>query len=144
MSIEVTVTKSGLDLGDLALFVSEEMLPQIISDLADICFESMIKGAPVRSGRLLMSIVKEVNGLTATVGPTVPYAPFVSLGTAPHQILPKTASVLAFPGNTLSGTVFAKSVQHPGTKPNPYAENAAADARDQVGSVFEDAWAEKP
>ena len=142
MSIQVTVTKSGLDLSELADFISSELLPELAEQLADYCFQSMYRGAPWRSGFLAMSIIKSVEGNTAKVGPTASYAPFVSLGTAPHVIMPRAAKVLAFPGGNLGGVVFAKRVQHPGTRPNPYIENAVADTRSQILSIFEDIWAE--
>jgi hypothetical protein len=124
------------------MFLPGELLPAVVERLADICFESMYRGAPWRSGRLAMSIVKQVDGLSARVGPTVSYAKFVSEGTVPHQILPRTARALAFPGGDLGGVVFAKRVMHPGTRANPYVENAVAETRGQVFSVFQDVWAE--
>lgn len=55
---------------------------------------------------------------TVLVGSDVPYAIFVHEGTRPHVIRPRRARVLVFyVGNQ---KVVARSVNHPGTKPNRY------------------------
>ena len=62
-------------------------------------------------------------------------------GTAPHEIRPVNASCLAFeaPGG---GMVFTQLVHHPGTRPNPFMERAAEDARGKVDEVFAELWLE--
>jgi len=46
------------------------------------------------------------------------YAQYVSSGTRPHVILPKRGKALRF---VIAGrTVFARRVNHPGTRANPY------------------------
>lgn len=112
LSVTVTVNKQGIQLELIAQEIPEEILPAFIEKLADYVFSCLYRGAPWRSGKLAMSVTKTVEDSTARIGPTVSYAPFVSLGTAPHEILPKIASVLAFPGSSLGGTVFSKSVHH--------------------------------
>ena len=72
--------------------------------------------------------------------PTASYANFVSLGTRPHQIRPRNAQVLAFPGGQLGGMVFAAVVNHPGTQPNPYLQLAAQDTREQALEIFHQIW----
>lgn len=57
-----------------------------------------------------------------TVGSDVEYAPYVNDGTRPHVIRPKNAQVLRFRAG--GRTVFAKVVQHPGTRPNPFLDRA--------------------
>jgi hypothetical protein len=69
-----------------------------------------------------------------------PYAAYVIKGTAPHEIRPVNASVLAFEvGGKL---VFTPIVRHPGTKANPFLEKAAENARSKVAQVFADVWQE--
>lgn len=82
--------------------------------------------APVDTGNLENSISTDITGdgrhgsMQADIGPTVDYGDDVEYGTQPHVIRPKTpGGVLAFPGAG-GGTVFAKSVNHPGTAPQPY------------------------
>lgn len=77
------------------------------------------------------------------------YARYVELGTRPHVIRPRNASVLRFPANgtavTLSGRArtgavraggayaFAKEVHHPGTKPQPFLVPGARKAVERGG-----------
>ena len=75
-------------------------------------------------------------GMQAIVSPgMLAYAPFVSSGTRPHDIYPRNKAVLAWPaagtptratGKAKAGgaMAFAMHVHHPGTKPNPYVEEA--------------------
>lgn len=83
--------------------------------------------APVDTGRLRSSIRMQPPRLfslrpSVTVGSDVFYAPFVNDGTRPHQIRPRRAQVLRF---TVGGqVVFARVVNHPGTKPNPFLDRA--------------------
>lgn len=50
------------------------------------------------------------------------YASFVRDGTRPHEIVPVTAQALRWTDE--GGTHFAKRVQHPGTQPNDWYEQA--------------------
>lgn len=85
--------------------------------------------SPVRSGKnrasLRMEQSRESTGRYKTgysVSANMPYSAFISKPTPPHEILPKSAKVLAFQvGGT---TVFARRVMHPGTKGNNYLERA--------------------
>lgn len=65
----------------------------------------------------------KIDSFSISVGNTnlVPYAKFVYFGTRPHIIKPKKMKALA---NKKSGQIFGKSVNHPGTKANPYIEKA--------------------
>lgn len=86
--------------------------------------------APRRTGCLQDSIVKRIEAFgdeiairivsdTTPCSPTrTSYSLFVHEGTAPHDIYPQNASVLAF--EIHGQTVFAAHVHHPGTKPNRF------------------------
>lgn len=50
------------------------------------------------------------------------YGRFVRQGTRPHEIRPVRANALRWEDG--SGVHFAKKVNHPGTKPNPYHKRA--------------------
>jgi hypothetical protein len=86
-------------------------------------------------------------GVSAIVTPgALNYAEYVSTGTRPHDIYPRNKRVLAWPGagtprratgraragTPSSGMVFAMHVHHPGTRPNPYVEEAVAAATEGV------------
>jgi hypothetical protein len=47
---------------------------------------------------------------------------YVIKGTRPHQIRPRTRQVLKF--TTKRGVVFARVVNHPGSKPNDFLTKA--------------------
>ena len=82
--------------------------------------------APYKTGKLKEDIQvfdNRADSLSIGVGNTmlVSYAKFVYFGTRPHIIKPKKMKALA---NKKSGQIFGKSVNHPGTKANPYLEKA--------------------
>lgn len=88
--------------------------------------------APVKTGNLARMIEEEPitfagpfrieTGVTAKAD----YSAAVHEGTRPHVIRPKHARALAFPGAG-GRTIFAASVNHPGTRPRPFLRNAAED-----------------
>ena len=140
MSIRATISKTGVSLQVIARDMPEEIIPEFVEKIADACLNNVYRRAPWRSGFLAMSVTKKVEGNTAQVTPAAPYAPFVSLGTRPHEIRPRNAKALAFPGGQLGGVVFAAVVHHPGTQPNPYLHLAAEDTRDLVFDLFNAIW----
>ena len=84
--------------------------------------------APVDTGRLAQAIKEDPitsDGpfrVTGGVTSHAPYSAFVHQGTKPHVIRPRNASALKF---QMDGrTVFAKSVNHPGTRPRPFLTKA--------------------
>lgn len=73
--------------------------------------------APVDTGDLAASIEHEVRGRTARIGSNLDYAAAVEMGSVPHIIRVKNATVLA---NSDTGQVFGTEVHHPGSKAQPY------------------------
>lgn len=63
-----------------------------------------------------------------------PYARFVAGGTRPHVIRPRSKRALRF--NVGSQVVFARSVNHPGTQPNPWWSQAFENARRTLRSSW--------
>jgi hypothetical protein len=84
--------------------------------------------------------VKEIGDGEASIQALAPHAVYVVKGTRPHEIRPVNASVLAF--EIRGKMVFTPIVQHPGTKPNPFMQNAVEDARSKVDEVFAALWLE--
>lgn len=76
----------------------------------------------VRTGALRSSIHMrhgiDSGGQYVTVGSDLPYARGHHEGTKPHIIRPRKAQVLRFSNN--GRIVYARKVNHPGTKPNRY------------------------
>lgn len=83
-------------------------------------------GQDVGAGRLRDSFsvqrLRTGGGITARFVSSVPYADYVEKGTRPHKIEPKHAGALHWEASGES--VFARSVNHPGTKANPFVERA--------------------
>lgn len=67
----------------------------------------------------------------------VPYAGYVRDGTRAHVIVPRNASVLRFT-SAAGSPVFAHRVNHPGTKPNPFAKDAVVAQLPMVRAAFTD------
>ncbi len=87
-------------------------------------------------------------GILGVVASSSPIATFVELGTRPHTIRPKDAQALAFPlGVTpvasplgVNGAFkVARSVNHPGTKPNPVFAKTLEKNAGKIVQRFEDA-----
>jgi hypothetical protein len=71
---------------------------------------------------------------------TVPYLPYVIGGTGPHPIAARNAKALRWLWNRGHGPIaFAKSVQHPGTKPNNFPERAISPLTNLILQSFADA-----
>ena len=70
----------------------------------------------------------------AKKGLTAFYAHMVAGGTRPHVITARRARALKI------GTGFARSVQHPGTKPDPFFEDAAERAFTAAVGKFREAF----
>jgi hypothetical protein len=68
-------------------------------------------------------------------GPHAQYLPIIIHGSRPHQIRARNASVLRFfwtGGPKGAGFYFYRSVNHPGTRPNPFPKRAWDGVRGQV------------
>lgn len=91
--------------------------------------EELRRTSPVDTG--LMRSRTEVretvgaNSVTVTAVIDTPYAEMVSTGTRPHKITAKNASVLSFVWH--GKRVYFRSVNHPGTRPNPWWTDSLRD-----------------
>jgi len=152
MAISVKVTVSGDDLTEIPQRIRSIVAPRFMEVSTDFLQSRMITYAPIKSGALVDSITTQrwgnQYGYFASVGPTVPYGPYVSLGTAPHDIYPVNARALHWlsgiaPTVGLGGDVFAMHVRHPGTKPNPYMDKAEGDYEESINELWGVAWEEE-
>lgn len=111
-------------------------LKQAIKTSIFIIRPMMVRNAPVDTSKLRQNINAKASGLEGTVGPNMrvtPYAWFVHEGTRPHIIRVKRAKVLA----SKKGIIFGPVVHHPGTKPNPFVERTADEAKEPVDRIFQ-------
>ena len=125
--ITVEVSTGGLEFEEVAESLSEDLKQKLVEKLVDMAYAAAFWGAPWRTGKLAGSIVKDVSEDEASISALASYAVYVEKGTAPHEIRPVNASVLAFEAG--GGVVFTRLVRHPGTKPNPFMQRAVATLR---------------
>lgn len=108
---------------------------------------------PFRTGNLLQSFRFRAGRLEARWFPMAAYAAAVELGTKPHLIVPRRASVLAWESGGQRGYVvsrtgreyyrtrpgsvtFAMRVNHPGTRPKPYMQKIVSKSQRDVQKLF--------
>ena len=139
--ISFEVNTEGLEFDAVAEKLSGKLKTKLVEKLLDVAYAAAFWGAPWKTGHLAGSIVKEVEEGEASLKALASYAVYVEKGTAPHEIRPVNASVLAFEVN--GRMIFTPLVNHPGTKPNPFMQRAVAAAREKVEEIFADLWLEE-
>jgi hypothetical protein len=140
-SVEVEVFTRGLEFEETAKRLDPQMRGLLIERLAEVAYFEAFYRAPWKTGNLARSIVKEVEDDSAVIRVLAKYGIYVVAGTVPHEIRPVGASCLAFRAKS-GAMVFTRLVRHPGTKANPFLEEAAEKTRDQVDEVFADLFLE--
>lgn len=108
--------------------------------IADECAIRVAAHAPVGQGPMAGRLRDDIHGtaeMTATgvhitVISGVPEAAFVIEGTSPHPIDPVNKKALMWPGAAHP----VRHVNHPGTQPNPFGEQA----KDEIVDVLQAEW----
>lgn len=90
------------------------------------------ESAPVDSGYYRNNIM--FDGKNEVVA-HADYSAHLEYGTKPHVIKPQSAKYLHFKGKD-GKEVFAKVVNHPGTRPQPIMRNAALKVQKDIGGIF--------
>jgi hypothetical protein len=138
--IEFQVSTSGLEFDEVAQKLSGPLKQKLLERVTDIAFAAAFWGAPIRTGYLASTVYKQVSGSEGVVGVAASYGKAVVEGTAPHEIRPTNGNVLSF---MIAGKrVFTPIVHHPGTKPNPFMQNALEEAQGKVDVTFAELWLE--
>ena len=117
---------------------------RMLRDIGTVYSPVLKAETPRRSGKLANTTRFQIVGantsqaLEVRQGARTPdgdfYGGFVRRGTRPHEIRPKKiGGVLAFMGP--NGMVFARKVNHPGTKANPYHKRALTQTSDQIDGI---------
>jgi hypothetical protein len=90
--------------------------------------------SPVRTGNLRRTIhVARVSAREAVVEASANYAAFVEFGTRPHEIRPRNRKALRWKSG--GAYRFARVVQHPGTRAQPYMIPGAEKAISGAGGL---------
>ena len=98
---------------------------------------------PVDTGALKRAQVKAPVVLTGDKVVTgikylSPYARYVHDGTRPHPIVPKNKKVLAWIPRGSGSAIYARSVNHPGTKAQPWLRESLDEAAQRQGFRVEE------
>ena len=139
MSVEINGLKELVF--DLRAF-PDKIQEKVIARLSQVAYNSAQKGAGrhVVTGALYQSLFNRPIAGGRQVGHDTrraPHAKFVIQGTRPHTIRPKNKKALRWvDGN---GFRFAKFVNHPGYRGDPYMDAAADDALRQFIQITTDA-----
>lgn len=120
-------------------------VPRALRRSGDLVAESARAqhGYQDRTGNLTRSIYADpvesgaAGSMHVDVAANANYAAAVEFGTKPHKIRPRKAKVLVF--GTVSGKVFAREVNHPGTKPTNFMAEALERETDDVEAELDDA-----
>ena len=119
---------------------SDATTHQVLMDAANYILSEMEVNVPVDSGNLRRSLGIRVKSDRIEIGPdakVAPYAGYVEFGTAPHTIRPKAGKTLRF---TVDGkVVYARVVNHPGTKPQPFVQPAFEKWVESLGEMAAEA-----
>jgi len=89
---------------------------------------------PIRTGTLRRSITMDYRPISVSIYPTVKYALPVHEGTQPHVIVPVKKQALVFKKG--GKMVFARRINHPGTKPNRFVERTVAKSESPINAFF--------
>lgn len=133
--MKVNLEIKGLDqaMGRLKAYqlVKIGVVKRIVAETAVRVESSAISRAPVDKGNLKKSMGRKLyrGGLAAEVYNTAEYAPDVEFGTRPHEIRPKKGKLLSWMKN--GKRFFARKVNHPGTKAQPFLFPAWEEHRPQ-------------
>jgi HK97 gp10 family phage protein len=113
---------------------SETTTQQVMVESANFLLTEMEIRVPVKTGQLRESLGVRVEANRVLIGPTAKYAPYVEFGTQPHVIKAKNAQALVF--KVGGKTVFARQVNHPGTKARPFVRPAFEAWVESVGPAI--------
>lgn len=143
MMAKVKATSQGHEVR-AALLASAQMIEQEAKTRAPIApYPTYYKGRFIAPGGLRASFRSAagrqsknfLQAFTFAGGNRAPHAHLVEYGTKPHVITPQLRGKLLKFGNRF--TAFAKSVQHPGSRPQPFMRNSVRAKRGAVKRLLE-------
>lgn len=144
MAINITVNGIATVRNELRQ-LPDAIEASVIRQMAQIAYDSAERGADAhtKTGAMRQSLFARAIPKGREVGHDLqraPHALFVQLGARPHVIEPKKKKALRW---TAGGAfVFAKRVNHPGYRGDPYLVRAADDAVRQFAAIVDRALQE--
>ncbi len=140
MNFEFSLSTSGIEFQEVAVDISGKLKTELLNRVGEYALGQTLFRVPFKTGELASSFTKELSSDNVTIKPNAPHAIYVSLGTRPHNIYPVHSRTLRF--EAAGGIKFAKHVFHPGTRPNPYLEEALEATKEQIEPIFAQLWLE--
>lgn len=136
--------------GDTAAITELRQLPEkleraVLARMSVVAFDAALNGIDrhTKTGRLRASLYNRNIPGGREVGndpQAAPHAVFVHWGTRPHEIRPKNKRALRWASG--GAFVFARKVNHPGYRGDPYMISAADEAVRQFASIVDAAFKE--
>ena len=123
---------------------SEATTQRVLIESANYILTEMEVRVPVDSGNLRQSLGIKVEGDRVLIGPDAvqaPYGVYVEFGTKPHKITAKNGKALAFKMN--GQNVVVRSVNHPGTRAQPFVQPAFDAWVESLGEMVAEANVKK-
>jgi len=130
------VANVRLDRAEIRAATREAAMQEISTGVRQVSNLAKVR-TPVDTGRLRASIrytISSSGNPSATVFTNVQYAPYVHDGTRPHVIRPRRGQALRF--RVGGRTVFARVVNHPGTRGRPFLTSALRDVSAARGWIY--------
>lgn len=123
-TVQITGRKGVSDLPvSKAISIWEaEVAPALIAEIRRRAPISPTENGGRLRDSINMSRRSSGGGVSVRITSSAPYAKYVESGTRPHRIEPRQA--LALHWSDRGRDMFAKGVNHPGTKPNPFVRQA--------------------
>ncbi|MDT8782528.1 MAG: HK97 gp10 family phage protein [Candidatus Bathyarchaeota archaeon] len=138
--ISVEVTETGVSLSKVASDMPV-LAKAILEKAVGYAKGRAEELTPVRSGLMRQSwYVTEQDDMNIALSNRAPYFLYFIEGTSPHEIRPRFASALRF--QVGDEVVFARLVNHPGTKPSDLLEQVKKGTAQETPRFFAQAWDE--
>jgi len=138
MSCMIKITIEGLDkvISQMGRAPAEfrKALQRAVNKSTLIIQKNIKSETPVKTGRLQKSIDVRFGSLSGVIFTNLFYAPFVHFGTRPHTIHAKSKKALSWKGALHP----VKSVQHPGSKGNPFMDKGVEKSQNEIDRVFKE------
>jgi hypothetical protein len=139
--ITITVTETGVSLKKLA-DDTKKIAAVTVAETKDYALKRGEQLTPRISGLMSQSwYATKRSDLEYEISNRAPYFLYFIMGTAPHQIRPRFASVLRF--EVGGQTIFTKLVNHPGTKPHDLLSKLADEVKAEIPQFFYEAFEEE-
>ena len=119
--------------------VSRGLLKSLLPDMVHLVAVRARERAPRQSGKLAESIEERVEdeGPRGVVAATARHAFIVHQGTESHPEVAKNSRALTIYGGNSGRPVFRKSMQHPGTKGQPFLTDAMEQSKAEIGQALQ-------